>query len=95
MGSSDFSFACSTREEEEKKVAHSVAVTHLDKELKRSLLMMQQGFAISSVELNWKPQLKANNNVVALAKVRSRPRRCNFCCASAQIHMETTLSQPW
>lgn len=95
MGSSDFPFACSTREGEGEKAAHSVEVTHLADEIKKSLLMMQQGFAISSVKLKWKPLLKASSNVLALAKARGRPRSCDFCCTSARIHMETTLAQPW
>lgn len=75
-------------------MAHSVEVTHLGDELKKSLLMMQQGFAINSVKLKWKLKLKANSNVVALAKSRGRPRSCDFCCTSAQIHKESTLAQP-
>lgn len=39
--------------------------------------MMQQGFAISSVKLKWKPQLKADSVVVAPAKARGRPRGCD------------------
>lgn len=95
LGSRDFSFACSTREEEGEKAADSIEATHLADERKKSLLMMQQGFALSSVKLKWKPQLKASSNVLALAKARGRPRSCDFCWTSARIHMETTLAQPW
>lgn len=55
-------------------------MTHLADELEKNLHMMQQGFARSSGELQWKPQLKANSTAVALAKARGRPRSCHFRC---------------
>lgn len=58
FGSSKVSFTCSAWEEEGEMAAHSVEVTHLDNGLKRSLLMMQQEFAISLIKLRWKPQLE-------------------------------------
>jgi len=73
-------------------VAGSIEVTHLADELKKSLLMMQQGFAISSVKLKWKPQLKADSKVLVLEKARVRPRSCDFF--ALLLHMETTLAQP-
>lgn len=64
---SSFCSCSSTREAEGEKAAWNLEVTHPADEQAMSLLMMQQGFAVSSARLRWKSQLRAYSSVAAHA----------------------------
>lgn len=67
LGSSRFCSCSSTREAEEQKAEQSIEVTHPADERAVSLLVMQQGFTVSSARLRRKPQLRAYSGVAAHA----------------------------